>query len=328
MGTQDIVTPQQQPQTNDPQVYNPIDISSIVHGSGVPNELPTTLPPLNSSILSTPHSTTQGSPIRNDHSQLSQGTAPLGQYQQQSGTTASCIAQQDYDQQQQQQQQEFTPGLSPYGCGIHGCFANFPLSSGLFYHMKSAAHHMDGGGNGEKPYRCAMPGCTKRYKNINGLQYHLREAKGSSGHGIAPPGEDIGKNYRCDVPGCKKAYRTANGLRYHQTHSHSTPPPPHQQQQQQQQQSSSPTIVNRHYPSLVLQQQLQQNDQSSSSVLNRHYHASPGLQQQTSPLPSRSHLQQSQQQQHPMTNLTYQQQQQLHRHQQEQLRSTQGTDGF
>lgn len=71
--------------------------------------------------------------------------------------------------------------LNPYGCDIPGCYASFPQSSGLFYHMKSAHPNLEGY---PKPYRCAMPNCTKRYKNINGLQYHLREAKGSSGHGL------------------------------------------------------------------------------------------------------------------------------------------------
>ncbi|ORY95857.1 hypothetical protein BCR43DRAFT_315044 [Syncephalastrum racemosum] len=116
--------------------------------------------------------------------------------------------------------------FSPYGCDVPGCYASFPASSGLFYHMKSMHPNLEGI---EKPYRCAMPNCTKRYKNINGLQYHIRDAKGSSGHPIlnaggdetAPPKND--KTFKCDVIGCKKAYRTANGLRYHQNNVHKMP---------------------------------------------------------------------------------------------------------
>jgi hypothetical protein len=128
--------------------------------------------------------------------------------------------------QQQQQQQEVLGEVGPYGCGIPNCFATFPASNSLFYHMKSVHPNIE---DTLKPYKCAMPSCTKSYKNINGLQYHLREAKGSSGHGIiggasAAGGESDVKPYQCQIPGCKKAYRTVNGLRYHQTHGHNIQP--------------------------------------------------------------------------------------------------------
>ncbi|KAF7728856.1 hypothetical protein EC973_005482 [Apophysomyces ossiformis] len=112
--------------------------------------------------------------------------------------------------------------LNPYGCDIAGCYASFPASSGLFYHMKSVHPNLD---SVEKPYRCAMPNCTKRYKNINGLQYHLREAKGSSGHAAISTGDDPSgdRPYKCQIASCKKAYRTTNGLRYHETHGHNLP---------------------------------------------------------------------------------------------------------
>ncbi|KAI8378011.1 uncharacterized protein BYT42DRAFT_364731 [Radiomyces spectabilis] len=116
--------------------------------------------------------------------------------------------------------------LMPYGCDVPGCGANFPTSSGLFYHMKSDHPNLSGV---EKPYRCGMPNCAKRYKNINGLQYHLRDAKGTSGHAVGS-GDDAllgsdsllnnDRRYRCEIPGCRKAYRTMNGLRYHQSHGH------------------------------------------------------------------------------------------------------------
>lgn len=86
-----------------------------------------------------------------------------------------------HDAQQELDPAELHSDLNPYGCDIPGCYASFPQSSGLFYHMKSAHPNLEGV---DKPYRCAMPSCSKRYKNINGLQYHLREAKGSSGHGL------------------------------------------------------------------------------------------------------------------------------------------------
>ncbi|KAI8079942.1 uncharacterized protein BX664DRAFT_303079 [Halteromyces radiatus] len=334
LGTQDIVLQQQHPsqnhpqhtsqQQNVPQVYNPIDISNMVHGSGVSGDLPATLPPLNSSILSTPNST-QGSPIR----QLSQGT--LAQYQQhhmqqQPQQHHQQTSQQGLDRRvQDYEQQEFAPGVSPYGCGMPGCFANFPMSSGLFYHMKSGHPNLDGI---DKPYRCAMPGCSKRYKNINGLQYHLREAKGSSGHGITPPGEDVGKNYRCDAPGCKKAYRTANGLRYHQTHSHSIQPQglTHQQQQHQQQQQQLQQQQHHHHHHH--QQQLQQHHhhhhqppRASPALLNHHYAAQS---QQVLPPPP-SHPSMSRHPQHAMPTIPYQPspQQQIHHHQQQQQQQQQ-----
>ncbi|KAI9318567.1 hypothetical protein BX666DRAFT_1513859 [Dichotomocladium elegans] len=84
-------------------------------------------------------------------------------------------------QRKQQQQKDPISELNPYGCDIPGCYASFPQSSGLFYHMKTAHPSLEGY---DKPYRCAIPNCSKRYKNINGLQYHLREAKGSSGHAL------------------------------------------------------------------------------------------------------------------------------------------------
>ncbi|CAO3680334.1 unnamed protein product [Umbelopsis ramanniana] len=120
---------------------------------------------------------------------------------------------------------EMLEEMNPYGCDVPGCFASFPASSGLFYHMKGVHTNLDGI---PKPYRCAIPGCTKKYKNINGLQYHIREAKGSSGHAPAIMREDgsldngMGDNrpYKCQVPRCKKAYRTPNGLHYHVQHGH------------------------------------------------------------------------------------------------------------
>ncbi|KAG1171261.1 hypothetical protein G6F70_005088 [Rhizopus microsporus] len=115
-----------------------------------------------------------------------------------------------------QMDDEFKDGLTPYGCDIPGCYAEFPSSTALFYHMKKAHPNLEGI---DKPYRCAMANCAKKYKNINGLQYHLKDAKGTTGHGHSNLlGED--KPYRCAVVNCKKAYRTANGLRYHEQHGH------------------------------------------------------------------------------------------------------------
>lgn len=119
--------------------------------------------------------------------------------------------------------------MGPYGCGVMGCFATFPASNALFYHMKNTHPSID---DIEKPFKCAMPNCSKRYKNINGLQYHLRDAKGSSGHGTGEQ-EMNAKAFVCQIPGCKKAYRTQNGLRSHQQRGHNVQPSMLQQQPQQ-----------------------------------------------------------------------------------------------
>ncbi|KAG1053985.1 hypothetical protein G6F43_003975 [Rhizopus delemar] len=115
---------------------------------------------------------------------------------------------------------EFKDGLTPFGCDISGCHAEFSSSSGLFNHMKKAHPNLDGV---DKPYRCAMSNCMKKYKNMNGLQYHLKDAKGTTGHGHSNLfGED--RPFRCTELSCKKAYRTANGLRYHKQHGHTKDP--------------------------------------------------------------------------------------------------------
>ncbi|KAL0078690.1 hypothetical protein J3Q64DRAFT_1664832, partial [Phycomyces blakesleeanus] len=282
---QTLSTPQQAIYTN------PGDISNIVHSPAVSvPELPTTLPPLNTTILNSPstHSpprmptaaTTATptatptsaaaaaaaaaaatySPALHNNRQMdmlnsrqkvherpvwaeddsilrvSQDPSVLAQFQHATQAAATLPqqtrrGQMNYDQQPQPSSSS-VPELSPYGCGVPGCFTSFPLSSGLFYHMKSTHPNID---DIEKPFRCAMPNCQKRYKNINGLQYHLREAKGSSSHGLTLASNEDGshhhnlggiqgaaaqKQYSCIVPGCKKAYRTTNGLRYHQTHGH------------------------------------------------------------------------------------------------------------
>ncbi|ORX61291.1 hypothetical protein DM01DRAFT_1404123 [Hesseltinella vesiculosa] len=269
MPTSEMVLPQQQQHSPRQQqtLYNPININNMVHGSGVSSDLPTTLPPLNSTALS--------SPSRN----IAQSSTSTPQYQ----THAQLPSHQQHlpatlDRKLPQQQvpaqdfeQEFGPGLCPYGCGMSGCAVSFPVSNGLFYHMKSSHPSFDGI---DKPYRCAMPGCTKRYKNINGLQYHLREAKGASGHGMAPQTEDNGKAFRCDMPGCKKAYRTANGLRYHQNHSHSIvaqpPAMPAQSHQHQRPTLHSQQQQTHQHPGLPPTQHMSL--QQQQAMLDRQYH--------------------------------------------------------
>ncbi|KAF7723491.1 hypothetical protein EC973_002002 [Apophysomyces ossiformis] len=235
-----------------PPVYNPVDISSIVHSPVVSMpDLPTTLPPLNSTVLNTSSPSHMAAPSTQSpthqkhakhammarpgrdktwapdeeallrgslspsvsHTMAQQDPSVLAQFQSSAGAVERRGMPQEFENQEMHE-------LNPYGCDVPGCYASFSASTGLFYHMKNVHPSLEGV---DKPYRCAMPNCTKRYKNINGLQYHLREAKGSSGHGApALAGEDGGggKPFKCQIPGCKKAYRTANGLRYHHTRGH------------------------------------------------------------------------------------------------------------
>ncbi|KAI8147145.1 hypothetical protein BJV82DRAFT_597957 [Fennellomyces sp. T-0311] len=199
----------------DPYSNNATTISSIVHSPAISvHDLPTTLPPLNPAMMSTKPEGSRSDPRAGLPYDVREQTPSL--------------------REPQPPQPDLAVGeLSPYGCDVPGCYASFPASSGLFYHMKTTHPNLEGV---DKPYRCAMPNCTKRYKNINGLQYHLREAKGTSGHpaltaaataaaASANGGEEekIQKSFKCQAAGCKKAYRTQNGLRYHQSHVHSIP---------------------------------------------------------------------------------------------------------
>ncbi|CEI96110.1 hypothetical protein RMCBS344292_10278 [Rhizopus microsporus] len=43
-----------------------------------------------------------------------------------------------------QMDDEFKDGLTPYGCDIPGCYAEFPSSTALFYHMKKAHPNLEG----------------------------------------------------------------------------------------------------------------------------------------------------------------------------------------
>ncbi|KAI9278281.1 hypothetical protein BDA99DRAFT_491709 [Phascolomyces articulosus] len=259
----------------DPYSNNPsTTISSIVHSPAVAvQDLPTTLPPLNRPMMSnkpdgprpdprtgmpydireqTPTLRENGPPVTHPHAQHPQHPQHPHPHHQPHPHHPQHPQHPQHPHHHQQQAvaaqaaAELVVGeLSPYGCDVPGCYASFPVSSGLFYHMKTAHPTLDGV---EKPYRCAMPNCTKRYKNINGLQYHLREAKGTSGHpaltaaanaaasangeGVGPGlggagtviDERLAKSFKCHAAGCKKAYRTQNGLRYHQSHVHSIPP--------------------------------------------------------------------------------------------------------
>ncbi|KAI9313653.1 hypothetical protein BX666DRAFT_720349 [Dichotomocladium elegans] len=240
--------------------YHPADINSIVHSPAVSgHDLPNTLPPLNRSPGNNNINTSSNNKQQSQSRQPQQRQSHSHQEQQHQQQHPHQHQQHQQHPHHQHQPQQSNPSsraeltarwdpallrnapqaqsdtdtptteLNPYGCDVPGCYASFPASNGLFYHMKSAHPNIEGI---EKPYRCAMPNCTKRYKNINGLQYHIREAKGTSGHPnlAAANGVDLEpkmqKTFKCPALGCKKAYRTANGLRYHQSHVHQTEPIP------------------------------------------------------------------------------------------------------